>query len=153
VDEHLRRQPREPTPVAFRFQLSLRVEVHCQRELSPKRRSILRALNQPPDFQLTPAKSLERIAPKLGFHAIHFDSRPEFGKKYWLRATNEIAVRAFFSDSFVDHLLAADPNSLWYVEKSGHWLLVYRHEVLFAPRQIPAFMQESQSIAGLFLAP
>src|ERR1700737_2184304 len=42
-----------------------------------------------PDFQLTPATALDRIAPKLGSQAIQFASWPDFGKNYWLRAARD----------------------------------------------------------------
>ncbi len=82
-------------------------------------------LSSLPDFQLTPATALERVASKLGLQAIQFESRPEFGKKYWLRASDEIAIRALFTDTFIDRLSTTDPRAAWYVEKSGGWLLVY----------------------------
>ena len=34
-----------------------------------------------PDFQMTPATTLDRGAPKLGLQAIRFDSHPDFGSK------------------------------------------------------------------------
>jgi len=104
-----------------------------------------------PDFQMAPATTLDRIAPKLGFQAIQFASRPDFGRKYWLRADDEIAVRALFSDTFIDRLASTDSKTVWYVEKAGQWLLVYRHGLLFAPEALPEFWQASRGIANLFL--
>ncbi len=104
-----------------------------------------------PDFQMTPATTLDRMAPKVGFQAIQFASRPDFGKRYWIRANDEIAVRALFSDTFIDRMSAADPKTAWYVEKGGQWLLVYRHGVLFAPEALPEFRKVTHEIASLFL--
>ena len=104
-----------------------------------------------PDFQLTPATSLDRLAPKLGFQALQFTLRPDFGKKYWLKGTDEIAVRALFNDTFIDRLTAVDPKAAWFIEKAGQWLIVYRHGVLFAPMVLPEFWQASRGIANLFL--
>lgn len=106
-----------------------------------------------PDFQLAPATSLDRLAPKLGLQAIRFESRPEFGKKYWLRAKDEISARALFTDGLLDRLAAADPQASWYVEKSGRWLLVYRHGKMFAPQTLPVFMDTARAMADLFLRP
>jgi hypothetical protein len=106
-----------------------------------------------PDFQLTPATALDRIAPKLGLQAIRFESRPEFGRKYWLRATDEIPVRALFTDLFIDHLSTTDPRAAWYVEKTGRWLIIYQHGKSFAPPHLPHFLQASRAMADLFLAP
>ncbi len=105
-----------------------------------------------PDFQLTPATSLERVAPKLGLQALRFESRPEFGKRYWLRSTQEIAARALFTNTFIDRLASIDPQGRWYVEKSGQWLLVYRHGTL-APPDLRSFWQTSGMIGDLFLHP
>jgi hypothetical protein len=104
-----------------------------------------------PDFQLAPATTLDRLAPKIGFQAIQVASRPDFGKRCWLRAEDEIAVRALFSDTFIDRLARADSKTVWYVEKAGQWLLVYRHGMLFAPESLPEFWQDSRAVANLFL--
>ena len=106
-----------------------------------------------PDFQLTPATFLDRILMNLGMQSIRFQSRPDFGKKYCLRARDEFAVRALFSDAFLDHLSLADPNGAWYVEKNGKWLLVYRHGKSVAPPALPHFIQTSRAMADLFLTP
>lgn len=106
-----------------------------------------------PDFQLTPATSLERLAPKLGLQALRFETRPEFGKRYWLRSSEEIATRALFTDTFIDRLASVDPQAKWYVEKSGGWLLVYRHGTLFGPPDLQSFWHTSRMIADLFLHP
>jgi hypothetical protein len=106
-----------------------------------------------PDFQLTPATSLDRMAPKLGLQAIRFESRPEFGKKYWLRAVDEIAARALFTDAFLDRLSTADPNAAWHLEKSGGWLIIYQHGKSCAPPALAHFLQASRILADLFLIP
>jgi hypothetical protein len=106
-----------------------------------------------PDFQMTPATTLDRAAPKLGFQAIHFDAHPDFGKKYWLRAENETAARVFFNNSFLDRLKILDPEAKWSVEKAGRWLIIYRHNALFAPKAIPEFWRYAQELANLFLDP
>lgn len=105
-----------------------------------------------PDFQLTPATALERVAPELGLKAIQFESRPEFGRNYWLRANGEIAARAFFNDGFIDRLSNADARAAWYVEKSGGWLLVYRHGKSIGAQALADFWQASRIMANLFLA-
>lgn len=106
-----------------------------------------------PDFQLTPATALDRMAPKLGLQAIRFESRLEFGKNYWLRASDEIAARAFFTDAFIDRLSTADPEAAWYVEKNGRWLLVYLHGKSCAPPELARFLQSARAMADLFLTP
>jgi len=105
------------------------------------------------DFQLTPATALDRTAPKLGLQAIRFDSHPDFGQRYWLRADDETAARAFFSSSFLDRLALSDPPANWSVEKAGRWLLVYRHNVVFSPKAILESWQYARGLANLFLEP
>jgi hypothetical protein len=106
-----------------------------------------------PDFQLTPATLLDRLAPKLGLQAIRFESRPKFGKKYWLRANDEISVRALFRDALLDGVMGCDPHAGWSVEKSGRWLFVYRHGKSLAPHALPSFWTSAHKIADLFLTP
>jgi hypothetical protein len=106
-----------------------------------------------PDFQMTPATTLDRAAPKLGLQAIHFDSHPDFGTKYWLRAKDETAVRSFFSSSFLDRLKTSDPGANWSVEKAGRWLIIYRHNALFSPKLMPEFWRSVHGMANLFLDP
>jgi hypothetical protein len=106
-----------------------------------------------PDFQLTPATSLERLAPRVGQQALRFESRPEFERRYWLRASDEIATRALFTEAFIDRLSIADPKAAWYVEKSGRWLLVYLHGKSCVPSQLANFFQACHTMADLFLTP
>jgi hypothetical protein len=106
-----------------------------------------------PDFQMTPATTLDRAAGKLGLQAIRFESHPDFGRKYWLRTGDETAVRAFFTGPFLDRLATADPAANWSVEKAGRWLVVYRHNVLFPPAAILQFWQNAGALASLFLEP
>jgi len=106
-----------------------------------------------PDFQMTPADALKSPAPKPGPQPIRFDSHSDFGRRYSLRADNETAVRAFFSSSFLDRLTAFDPEADWSVEKSGRWLIVYRHNVQFPPKAIAETWPHAQELASLFLEP
>jgi hypothetical protein len=106
-----------------------------------------------PDFKLMPATSLDRLAPMLGLQAIRFESRPEFGKRYWLRASDEIPVRALFNDTFLDRLSIADPKATWYVEKNGRWLPVYHHGKSVTPPALPQFFQAAKAMAELFSTP
>lgn len=106
-----------------------------------------------PDFQLTPATSLDRLGPKLGLRAIRLESRPKFGKKYWLRAKDEMLVKALFTNALVDGLMACDPQASWSVEKSGRWLLVYRHGKSSTPQALPSFWSSAHTIGNLFLRP
>jgi hypothetical protein len=145
--------PEVPSTLLFDFSYRFGLRIIASVGYSQTVAAFSARLTGLPDFQLAPATSLERIAPKLGAHGIQFESRPEFGKKYWLRTNNEISVRAIFSDAFIDRFFSVDPKAEWYVEKSGQWLLVYRHGVLFAPQDLPAFGYASRAIANLFFEP
>ncbi len=106
-----------------------------------------------PDFQMTPVTVLDRAAPKLGLQAIGFDSHPDFATRYWLRAKDETAVRAFFSSSFLDRLKASDPAANWSVEKAGRWLIIYCHNALLPSKAIPEFWRTAHGMARVFLDP
>lgn len=142
-----------PSVLFFDFSYRFGLRLIASRKYYQSVAAFSARLTSLPDFQLTPATTLERIAPKLGLLAIQFESRPEFGKKYWLRASNEIAIRALFNDTFIDRLSSTDPRAAWYVEKSGGWLLVYLHGKSCAPAGLPRFIEASRAMAGLFLSP
>ena len=72
--------------------------------------------------------------------------------RYWLRSSNEIAVRALFTDSFIDRLFSMDPEAKWYVEKSGRWLLVYAHGKTYPPQTLSSIWGMTRTMADLFLS-
>jgi hypothetical protein len=104
-----------------------------------------------PDFQLTPATSLDRIAPKLGFKAIRNERQPEFNKRYWLRGDEDFQIGALFTDQLIDRLASLDPRAEYSIEKGGGWLIVYRHAVLMTPASIAYFWNFAEQIAELFV--
>lgn len=104
-----------------------------------------------PDFRMTPADALDGTPMASDTTPIHLDSASDFGHRYLLHAKDEIAIRAFFSPSFVERLTASDPEANWSIEKAGRWLLVYRHNALFPPQAIPEKWQQAQALAKLFL--
>ncbi len=106
-----------------------------------------------PNFQMIAARALEGAPLSLGPPPMRFDSHPDFGRRYALRAGSETAIRAFFNLPFLDRLTASDPDAGWSVEKAGRWLLVYRHNEFFAPDAIPESWQRAQALANLFLEP
>jgi len=142
-----------PSALFFDFSYRFGLRFIASRKYYQTVAAFFARLTSLPDFQLTPATALDRIAPKLGLQAIHFESRPQFGKKYWLRASDEIAARALFTDALIDRLSTTDPSAAWYVEKSGRWVLVYRHGKSCAPLGLARFLQNARAMADLFLTP
>ena len=106
-----------------------------------------------PNFQMISARTLEGAPLSPGPPPIRFDSHPDFGRRYVLRAGDETAIRAFFNFSFLDRLKGSDSEAEWSVEKAGRWLLVYRHNQFFAPDEIPESWQRAQALANPFLEP
>jgi hypothetical protein len=104
-----------------------------------------------PDFQLTPATRLDRVAPKLGFKAIRSDRRPEFNKRYWLRSDEDFRVSALFTDQLIDHLASIDLRAEYSIEKGGDWLILYRHGVLTSPASLADFWRSAERLAALFV--
>jgi hypothetical protein len=104
-----------------------------------------------PNFQMIAARALEGAPLSPGSPPMRFDSHPDLGRRYALRAGDETAIRAFFNLPFLDRLTASDPEAGWSVEKAGRWLLVYRHNEFFAPDAIPESWQRAQALANLFL--
>jgi hypothetical protein len=105
-----------------------------------------------PDFQLTPATVLDRMAPSLGFKAITPNSRPEFGKRYWLRGREDFRIEAVFADPLIDQLSMLDPDFKYSIEKRGDWLIIYQHGALADARSIAMFWHRAHQLAHLFLA-
>ncbi len=134
---------------AYRFGLRLVASVGYSQNVA----AFLAQMTSLPDFQMTPATLLDRLAPKLGLQAIRFESRPKFGKKYWLRGKDEILVKSLFTDGLLDSLATCDPQASWSIEKSGRWLFVYRHGQSSSPHDLPSFFSAAQRIANLFLDP
>ena len=106
-----------------------------------------------PDFRMSPVDALGGVRANLDPQPLHFDSHPDFGRRYTLAARNEAAARAFFNLAFLDRLTACDPKAMWSVEKAGSWLLVYRRDFLFPPQSIPESWQNAQALADLFVGP
>jgi hypothetical protein len=104
-----------------------------------------------PDFQLTPATSLDRFAPKLGFKAIRNDRRPEFSKRYWLRSDQEFEVSALFTEALIDQLALLDRRAEYSIEKGGHWVIVYRHGLTVSPVALVDFWKNAERLAALFV--
>jgi hypothetical protein len=145
-------QPDTPSILYFDFTYKFGLRLIANIRYAQSVAAFSARLTNLPDFQLTPATALDRMAPKLGLQAIRFESRPEFGNKYWLRASDETAARALFTDLFIDRLSTADPTATWYVEKNGRWLLVYLHGKRCAPAGLPHFFQSARALAEPFLA-
>jgi hypothetical protein len=143
--------PEMPSALFFDFRYRFGLRVIASVGYSQTVAAFSARLTGLPDFQLTPATSLERLAPRVGLQAVRFESRPDFAKRYWLRARDEIAARALFTEAFIDRLSIADPQAAWYVEKSGRWLLVYLHGKTCAPSQFADFFQACRTLASLFL--
>jgi len=106
-----------------------------------------------PDFELAPATVVDRVAPSLGFQAIQLESRPEFGKQYWLRGPDEIAIRALFSAVLIDRFTTLDVGRRWSIEKGGDWLVVFSWGRIVSTGHLPDFFKASEVIADLFLRP
>jgi hypothetical protein len=145
--------PEMPSALFFDFSYRFGLRLIASVGYSQSVAAFSARLTSLPDFQLTPATSLERLAPKLRPQALRFESRPEFGRKYCLRASDEIAARALFTEAFIDRLSITDPKAAWYVEKSGRWLLVYLHGKSCAPSGFTDFFQACRTMADLFLTP
>jgi len=104
-----------------------------------------------PDFQLTPATSLDRMAPRLGFKAIRIERHPEFNKHYCLRGDEDFQIGALFTNQLIDRLASLDRRAEYSIEKGGDWLIVYRHGVLARPASIADFWNFAEQLAELFV--
>ncbi|MBI3662798.1 MAG: hypothetical protein HY234_07090 [Acidobacteria bacterium] len=107
--------------------------------------------NQPlPVFQLRPATSVEKLASKLGYPTLKFNSHASFTSTYLLQGPEETSIRMLFLPPLLDFFQNL-PESKWSVESSGEWLFVYAHASLPGGAGLAAFLDEASRIARAVL--
>ena len=98
-----------------------------------------------PDFHLGPENLLRKVAGVFGYRSIHFESHPDFAKRFALRGRDEVAVRAFFVPPLLDYFHSLPAKPAWNVEGVGTWLLVYQAGKKIKPDELRAFVSAASS--------
>ncbi len=103
-----------------------------------------------PDFCLSPATSVDRVGMKLGISNVAVESVPEFSSRYYLRGRDSAAIASLFTD-IGPEWMRIDAGGNLFVEKGGHWLVVYERARVVLPQFFEAFLQEGSAIADLIM--
>ena len=106
----------------------------------------LRAEMRLPSFSVRPKSFWDRIGHWFGTKDIEFESNAAFTKACLVKGSDEVAIRAVFTDPLLDYL-AAHPNVQ--LEGNGERLMFYRGARV-KPEQIREFMAEGFAVLGLF---
>jgi hypothetical protein len=100
-----------------------------------------------PVFEMHPEQFLERL---LRVEHIHFDDHPIFSKRYFVRGTDEQAIRTLFQPRVLEAFEAS--REQWIVQGQGEWLVAYRPFVIMptSPDALRTFLDEGYNIFALF---
>jgi hypothetical protein len=101
-----------------------------------------------PTFSLRPENLLHRFAQLFGYQDIDFSGRPEFSRRFLLRAEDEAGVRGAFREDVLR----------FFEERPGRWaaaiggeLLLWRPGKYASPQDAKALIEEGDALALRFL--
>ena len=101
-----------------------------------------------PHFTLFPENIRHKIAAKIGYEDINFDSFPKFSSQYYLKGNEEEKIRNVFKTNILSYF-ENDPG--WSVEGLETRLLIYREGSMISPEEIQEFYEQTHTIAQAFL--
>ena len=101
-----------------------------------------------PKFALRPENIFHKIGKVFGYKDINFDHRPEFSKKYLLRAEAEQLVREMFNEDVIRYF---ESNLNLCLEGGGNQLIFYRSSKRVKPERISTFLDEGFKVYQLFI--
>jgi hypothetical protein len=80
---------------------------------------------------------------------VEFGEHPAFTARYRLSGSDPQKVKSLFGAGVLE-FLGQQEGTLFSVEKSGDWLVIYKKDVLAEPEGLPARLSEARSIRALF---
>jgi len=86
--------------------------------------AIFESVEPLPDFVMAPEGFFSKVAQLFGSADIDFFTHPDFSKKYVLKAEDDGAVRALFTDPILEHF---EQSPGWTVESAANRLVVFRN--------------------------
>ena len=100
-----------------------------------------------PYFRLQRKTGAQRLENLFGVDNVSFPDNPLFSKNYFVRGSDEAAIREVFTP---DILSFFEKNTGLRVEGSEDTLLFYRSQAIVKAKDLPSFYQEAQTIYALF---
>ncbi len=97
-----------------------------------------------PAFRVRREGLFDRIGQAMGMQDIDFAENVEFSRRFLVKAANESAVRAIFSDGLMNLLMRNDRLCF---AGAGEWLCIYRAGKRMKPQDYAKFLEESFEIA------
>jgi hypothetical protein len=105
-----------------------------------------------PYFELRPIGPFDKMWDAVTHKNIHFDSSPEFMRRYVLRTPSENDVRSLFTPSVISFLEQFGPHTKWSIEGTGNTLIVFHSRKKISPAEVRPFLDETSSIASSFFS-
>lgn len=105
-----------------------------------------------PYFEMRPANVLDKVWDVVTHKNIHFETDPEFTRRYVLRGALPDKVREFFAPSLVSFANILDMHEKWHIEGVGSTLVIYRADKKTAPEQMRTFLEQTSQIATTFFS-
>lgn len=99
-----------------------------------------------PSFSVRPKSFWDRIGHWFGTKDIEFESNPAFNNAFLVKGSDDVAIRAAFTDPLLEYLVT-HPNVQ--LEGNGERLMYYRGARV-KPEQMRDFMAEGFAVLGLF---
>jgi len=96
-----------------------------------------------PNFALERENFLTRIADKLGFSDINFESHPKFSDMFQLKGENEQAIRSFFTPALLTQIENGLIPKDWHVQAGANWLVVHTASKRIKPEELQTYLNDS----------
>jgi hypothetical protein len=103
-----------------------------------------------PYFEMRPSGMFDKIADVLFHRNIHFESRPEFSRRFVLRGALKNRIYLLFTPALLAFVEGIDPQKKWRIEGVGDTLILYRYAKKTPAAEVQMFVDDTSSIAGGF---
>jgi len=103
-----------------------------------------------PYFEMRPSGAFDTVWDGLAHNNIHFESDPEFSRRYVLRGALNDKVQSLFTPALRAFLEGVEPHEKWRIEGTGDTLILYRYAKRTSPAELRTFLDHTSSIAAGF---
>src|ERR1017187_4965542 len=99
---------------------------------------------------MRPSGMVDKVWDALVHRNIHFESNPEFSRRYVLRGALRNRVCLLFTPALLAFLEGLDPQKKWRIEGAGETLFLYRHAKKTPPAELRMLVDDTSSLASGF---